>query len=153
MKPPAATRLGFALMASLMVGPALTTAQQVTPLSKRTVAVTATYTGRGAVDDAHEVLVFLFTTPTIDASSIPIKVLSIKRSGATATFLNVEPNPVYVVVVYNETGAYHGMDGPPPPGTPIFNYAPTQTGPLTPVPPGPATAIKITFNDSRRFGR
>jgi redox-regulated HSP33 family molecular chaperone len=74
MKPPAATRLGFALMASLMVGPALTTAQQVTPLSKRTVAVTATYTGRGAVDDA--------------------------------------------VVVYNETGA-----------------------------------IKITFNDSRRFGR
>ena len=36
------------------------------------VSVTVTYTGKGTVDDKHEILVFLFDHPTPTAGSMPL---------------------------------------------------------------------------------
>jgi hypothetical protein len=81
-------------------------------------AVTATYTGKGAVDATHNILVFLFAEANITAESIPITVQAVSSSGGTATFKNVTQDPVYVVMVFNEQANYTGTTGPPPPGLP-----------------------------------
>lgn len=116
------------------------------------VNVTVTYKGKGAVDATHELLVFLFTDPKIDASSRPIAVRPVKQNGGTAIFNNVLANPVYVVAVYDEKDDYDGTSGPPPDGTPIGTYTvPAAKGAAAAVVPGPKGAIKLTFDDSRRW--
>jgi hypothetical protein len=141
------------LMASGMV--AAVGAQTAAPAANAsTVTVTATYKGKGAVDAAHEILVFLFPDPKIDASSRPLAVRAVKANGGVATFTNVQTNPVYVVAVYDEKDNYDGTSGPPPDGTPMGKYAlPATKDVAAPVVPGPKGVIKLTFDDSRRFTR
>jgi hypothetical protein len=112
-------------------------------------AVTVTYTGKGAVDATHEILVFLFTNPNISAESEPVGVQTITKSGGTATFTAVPHETVYVVMVYDEKSNYDGQSGPPPVGAPIGNYG--KAGKILPVKPGSTPKIKATFDDSVRW--
>jgi len=112
------------------------------------VVVTVTYTGKGKVDDTHEILVFLFDQPTPTEGSIPLAVQTTTKSGGTVTFKDVAINPVYVVMVYDEQANYAG-DAPPPPGAPIGSYQ--KDGKPIAVTPGPDAKIKVSFDDSIRW--
>jgi hypothetical protein len=112
------------------------------------VVVTVTYTGKGKVDAAHEILVFLFDQAPPTEGSIPLGMQTTTMSGGTVTFKDVAVNPVYVVMVYDEQSNYAG-DAPPPPGAPIGSYQ--KDGKAIPVTPGPDAKIKVSFDDSVRW--
>ncbi len=113
------------------------------------VSVTVTYTGKGKVDDTHEILVFLFTQPIPTADTIPFAMQSTTKNGGTVMFKDVVQDPVYITVVYDEAANYDGQNAPPPVGTPIGAYQ--KDGKPIPVSPGPAAKIKVSFDDSRRW--
>ena len=121
----------------------------------KNVSVTVTYTGKGAVDAGHGILVFLFDTPNIGGSSQPLgNPLTVEKNGGTVTFKDVSASPVYIAVVYNETGNYNGIGGPPPVGTPVAIHSKDVKDPNSPplaVTPGAKAAVKISFSDARRF--
>jgi hypothetical protein len=112
------------------------------------VVVTVTYTGKGQVDDTHEILVFLFDHPTPTAGSEPVGTQITTKSGGTVTFKDVQVSPVYVVMVYDEKANYSGGE-PPPPGAPIGSYQ--KDGKPIPVTPGPDAKIKVSFDESVRW--
>jgi len=112
------------------------------------IVVTVTYTGKGKVDDTHEILVFLFDHPTPVAASEPLAKQVTTKSGGTVTFKDVAQDPVYVTVVYDEAANYDG-NSPPPVGAPISSYQ--KDGKPIPVKPGPTAKIKVSFDDSRRW--
>jgi hypothetical protein len=126
-------------------------ATAVLPLASQgaEVSVTVTYTGKGAVDDKHEILVFLFDHPTPTADSEPLASQATTKSGGTVTFKGVTQDPVYVVFVYDQAANYDGQSGPPPAGAPIGSYQ--KDGKPVPVKPGPAAKIKASFDDSVRW--
>ena len=89
----------------------------VIPRRAGDVVVTASYKGKGAVDEKHAILVFLFDHPTPTASSEPLAMQSIVKNGGIATFKNVAAPTVYVTLVYDEKSSYDGRSGPPPAGS------------------------------------
>ena len=113
------------------------------------VTVTVTYTGKGTVDDAHGILVFLFDHAVPTADSVPIGMQKTTKSGGTVTFKDVQATPVFVTVDYDEKSTYDGMTGPPPAGTPIGSYR--KDGKVVAVTPGPDAKIKVSFDDSVRW--
>jgi hypothetical protein len=113
------------------------------------VVVTASYMGKGAVDEKHAILVFLFDHPTPTASSEPLAMQPIVKNGGTATFKNVAAATVYVTLVYDEKSSYDGRSGPPPPGTPVGTYA--TAGKPVAVTPGPAAKVTASFDGSVRW--
>jgi hypothetical protein len=117
------------------------------------VIVTVTYRGAGIVDAKHNILVFLFNRPKIDATTQPIARVSVETNGQKAVFKSVATTPVYVAAVYNQDGGYDGMAGPPPDGTPIGFYRLDPKGDVTPVEPGVKAVISLTFDDSIRWNK
>jgi len=113
------------------------------------VVVTATYKGKGPVDEKHAIVVFLFDHPTPTAESRPLGREVIVKNGGSAKFAAVAASPVYVTVVYDEKSNYDGLGGPPPAGTPIGR--PMKDGKPVAVTPGPSTKISVTFDDSQRW--
>ena len=126
-----------------------TTLAQETKAGASDVAVTVTYKGAGTVDREHEIWVFLFDTPDLGAGSRPIATMALDKSGATATFKEVQTSPVFVAVAFDERGNYDGKLGPPPPGTPVAAYRIKDAKTSSPVKPG--ESIKISFDDSTRM--
>lgn len=118
------------------------------PQGAHEVSVTVTYTGKGKVDDSHELWVYLFDDPEIGAHSEPLAIQPIRKSGGTTTFKSVTADPVYIGVAYDENGDFDAM-GEPPVGTPIAIYG--KEGKTTPVKPGPDAKVKITFDDTVRW--
>lgn len=116
------------------------------------VAVTVNYTGKGVVDATRNILVFLFSTPTVGPNSEPLGAPQIvTKNGQTVTFNNVTTKPVYIFAIYNEKGTYDGRSGPPPAGTPIGMYG-TAKG-ATAVTPGMKTPVKLTFTGATKWGQ
>jgi hypothetical protein len=113
------------------------------------VVVTATYKGKGPVDEKHTILVFLFDHPMPTADSRPLAREVIVKNGGSAKFSAVAATPVYVTVVYDEKSNYDGTGGPPPVGTPIGR--PMKAGKPVPVMPGPDAKVSVTFDDSQRW--
>jgi hypothetical protein len=113
------------------------------------VSVTVTYTGKGKVDETHEILVFLFDHPSPTAGSMPLGVQAMTRSSGTVTFKDVAQDTVYVWVVYDEQANYDGMSGPPPAGAPIGAYE--KDGKPLAVKPGPTAKVRVSFDDSVRW--
>ncbi len=113
------------------------------------ISVTVTYKGAGTVDTTHEIWVFLFDNETIGGGSRPIDTIALTKSGDTATFKGVTVNPVYIGVAFDEGGAYDGIGGPPPLGSPIAIYRLKDAKGASPVKPG--DSVKITFDDSSRM--
>ena len=123
------------------------------PAATNDVTVTVSYTGKGPVDPKHPIIVFLFTEPNPGGGIQPIAgPQTATKNGATVTFKNVPAKQVYVTAVYSEKGDYNGIGGPPPAGTPIGMYQKDAKSAPIAVTPGPKTAVKMTFNDARRFG-
>ena len=116
------------------------------------VAVTVSYTGKGVVDATRNIVVFLFSTPTVGPNSEPLGAPQIvTKNGQTVTFNNITTKPVYIFAIYNEKGTYDGRSGPPPAGTPIGMYG-TAKG-ATAVTPGMKTPIKLTFTGATKWGQ
>ncbi len=134
----------------VLIGLTVATSAAVLPrfVQAGDVSVTVTYTGKGKVDDTHEILVFLFDHPTPAAGSMPLSMQVSTKSGGTVTFKDVATSPVYVTVVYDEAANYDGT-APPPVGAPIGAYQ--KDGKPIPVTPGPAARIKLSFDDSIRW--
>ncbi len=109
--------------------------------------VTLTYKGKGAVDDNHKLLAWLFTDATVTNDSRPVATMTSAKNGATVTFKGVPATPVYVFAAYDLKGGYDGLSGPPPPGTPTAMYRAKADTAATPVKAG-APPIAITFDDS-----
>lgn len=112
------------------------------------VKVTANYKGKGTVDGAHRVWVWLFDTPDIGPGSMPIGEMSVVKNGETAVF-EVSNDRVWVAVAYDEQGVMMG-NAPPAPGSPIGIYS-SSTGAPEPVSPGAKGAVTVTFDDSQRM--
>jgi hypothetical protein len=113
------------------------------------ITVTVAYTGKAKVDDTHEILVFLFDHAPPTTNSKPIAMEVLKKSGGAVTFKGVQGDAIYITAVYDEKANYDGLSGPPPTGTPIATYG--KAGKPIAVKPGPATKVKMSFDDSKRF--
>jgi hypothetical protein len=113
------------------------------------VVVTASYKGKGPVDEKHAILVFLFDVPTPTATSEPLAMQAVVKNGGTVTFKAVPASTVYVTLVYDEKSMYDGRSGPPPAGTPIGSYM--KAGKPVPVTPGPDAKVTVTFDDTVRW--
>ena len=111
--------------------------------------VTVEYKGPGTVDKTHQIFVWVFDTPDINANSVPLASDVITASGGAASFSGL-PKTVYLAAAFNENGTYDGTQGPPPSGTPVTIYGgmdsakPVETG-------GPDSSVAITFDDSVRM--
>jgi hypothetical protein len=125
----------------------------VIPVTSRAgdLSVTATYKGKGPVDETHEILVFLFDHPTPIATSERLGMQVVTKDGGTARFTAVAADTVYITLVYDEKSNYDGRSGPPPAGAPIGSYA--KAGRPVPVKPGPDAKVTVSFDDSRRWGQ
>ena len=145
-------RKAVAIGALLAMSAAVAASAAVIPVTRARagdVSVTATYKGKGPVDEKHAILVFLFDHPTPTAASEPLALQRIVKNGGSATFTAVAASTVYVTLVYDEKSSYDGRSGPPPPGTPIGAYV--KEGKPVPVTPGPGAKVTATFDDSRRW--
>jgi hypothetical protein len=129
---------------------ALLTVGLAAPALAADLGVTVAYTGKVPVDAKHDILVFLFADSNITADSVPLAVQNIAASGGTAVFKNVTQDPVYVVTVFDEQANYTGIGGPPPPGLPWAIYG--KGGKAIAVSPAKTPQIKMTFDDSKRWG-
>jgi hypothetical protein len=111
--------------------------------------VTATYKGKGAVDDTHEISVFLFDHPNPTGQSQPMGMQVINKNGGSTTFKGLSATPVYVIVVYDEKAIYDPTAGPPPTGTPWAAYG--KAGKPVLVTPAAGAKAAVVFDDSQRF--
>lgn len=144
----------FGTVASLhaQTKPPAATAPKPAAIAATDVAVTVNYTGKGAVDAGHSILVFLFSDPKIGPNSEPLGPPQIvQKNGQTVTFNGITTKQVYIFAIYNEKGTYDGRSGPPPAGTPVGMYG-TAKGP-TAVTPGMKTPIKLTFTGATKWGQ
>lgn len=138
-------------VASLGAAVVLTGALSIGVAAAAELAVTVSYTGKGKVDETHEILVFLFDHPMPTADSIPLAVQSIVKNGGTATFNLTAPDTVYVVMVHDEKANYDGRSGPPPQGTPIGSYS--KAGKPIAIKTAANAKVKAIFDDTRRWGQ
>jgi hypothetical protein len=114
--------------------------------------VALTYRGKGVVDEKHKLIAWMFTDPNVTSGSRPIGTETATKNGATLTFKNAPATPVYVFAVYDQTGSYDGVSGPPPPGLPYAIYKKTAKGAPTAVSAGGAP-IAFTFTDAERWDK
>lgn len=115
------------------------------------VPVTVTYKGRGIVDATHKIIVWVFTDPNVTSASRPVAHQIVTKNNETVTFKDLGASPAYLFAVYDETGKYDGVSGPPPAGIPSSLYRKTPKGAPTAVAPG--AAVKFTFDDSERWNK
>lgn len=116
----------------------------------RTLKVTIKYTGAGTVDDAHQIYLFIFDTPDIQTGPMPIGMSSTAKNESVVAIENLSASPVYVAAVFDSSGTYDGVSGPPPSGSPAAMYMVEQPGVATPIKiePGQAAEIEFVFDDS-----
>lgn len=112
--------------------------------------MTVTYKGKGTLDATHRVIVWLFADGNITSASRPIDHLYVTKNGETVTFKGVSA-PVYVFAVYDKSGGYDGVSGPPPAGLPSATYSKTPKGPPAAVKAG--TPVTFTFDDSELWAK
>jgi hypothetical protein len=111
------------------------------------VKVTVNYKGKGTVDAAHKVWVYLFDTPEIGAGSMPIDMSALDKNGSAASF-EVAASQVWVAVAFDQQGVMNG-EGPPPTGSPIGILM--LDGKPQPVIPGEKGTVTLTFDDTLRM--
>src|SRR6188508_636090 len=110
--------------------PAARPAAAATKTAPDELPVTVTYKGKGAVDASHKIIVWLFADPNITSNSRPLSPapLTATKNSETLVFKNVTTSPVYVFAVYDKTGSYDGVSGPPPAGVPSGPYRTAAKG-------------------------
>ena len=118
--------------------------------AEKSVSVKVSYTGSGAVDEHHKILVFVFDSPDfMQGGVMPIGVKAASKKEDTVTFSSLAPEKVYVAAIYDPKGEYDGISGPPPQGSSAGLYA---TDPGVPAPvkleAGKTAQIAFSFDDS-----
>lgn len=133
--------------------PAAKPAAAATKTAPDELPVTVTYKGKGAVDASHKIIVWLFADPNITSNSRPLSPapLTATKNSETLVFKNVTTSPVYVFAVYDKTGSYDGVSGPPPAGVPSGPYRTAAKG--APAAAKPGAPIKLTFDDSEPWNK
>src|SRR4051812_22156595 len=86
--------------------------------------VALTYRGKGVVDEKHKLIAWMFTDPNATSGTRPIGTETATKNGAPLTLKNAPATPVYVFAVYDQSGSYDGVSGPPP-GLPYAIYKKT----------------------------
>ena len=130
-------------------GGALHAAPFTTLVSAGTVKVTITYKGKGKVDSAHKLWVYLFDTPNIGPGSMPVGQVALEKNGTDAVFDGIAGDKVWVAVAFDENGSMMG-DAPPPTGSPIGILMGSDGTPGA-VPVGDKNAAVLTFDDTIRM--
>lgn len=115
--------------------------------SAATLKVTVHYTGKGKVDAAHKLWVWVFDTPNIGPGSMPVDQISLDKNDADASFEGLAEGKYYLAAAFDETGSMMG-DAPPPTGTPIGILGMASGAPTAVSPKDPAV---LTFDDSMRM--
>ena len=131
-------------------------AQQPKPEEKaapRTLKLKLNYKGTGTVDAKHHIIVFLFDSPDfVQGGVMPMASGNGEAKDAVVTFSDLSTSPVYAVAVYDPTGEYDGMSGPPPSGSSMGVYGKT---PGTPDPikcePGKVAEAELVFDDTAKM--
>jgi hypothetical protein len=151
-------RRSFALLASTLavvfaVGSLAPSTAAITTTAARPgeLNLTITYKGKGAVDDTHEIFVWVFDNPNISGTSQPIAAGVLKKNGDVVKFADLAVTPVYVAVAYDEKGDYDGKSAPPP-GTPVAVYTTDASGTPAPIDVKETANVTMTFDDSFRMG-
>jgi hypothetical protein len=117
-----------------------------------TLEVHITYTGSGTVDDSHKLNVALWDTPDFvkpgGNPTMPIGSAQVTSKSGTATFKDIQKNPVFVSMGYDPTGKWDQQSDPPA-GTSLGVYGkePGVPDPIKLV-PGMTTKISATLDDS-----
>jgi hypothetical protein len=139
--------LGLLAVGLVLTMPARPVAAQAQAAGK--LKVTVNYTGQGTVDKTHQLIVWLFDTPDINAQSTPLATDVITENNGSDSFSGL-PKTVYIAAAYNEKGDYDGTSGPPPAGTPVTIYGGegTATGVAT---GGDDAAVTVAFDGSMRM--
>ncbi len=122
----------------------------------KTLKVTVSYEGKGKVDKAHGIYLFLFNTPDFVQNAggvMPIAFQSVFSNGDTVTFSGLAAENVYLTAAYDEGGTYNIAAGPPPSGSPVALYKPGDPQPPTAIKleEGKAAEIKFSFDESIRM--
>jgi hypothetical protein len=124
-------------------------AQEKAPAA-RTLKVKLKYTGSGTVDEKHRIFVFLFDTPDFikGENAMPIAFGSGAAKDATVTVSDIATSPVYLIAIYDPTGAYEGMSKPPSGASlAIYGKTPGEPGPIA-IEAGKTTEIDVPFDDT-----
>jgi hypothetical protein len=141
-------RRGVALAALLAVGVVGSSSVSARAASGAAgeVKVTVKYTGKGDVDDRHRLWVWIFDSPNIGASSMPIGETSVDTNGGVAVFDGISASQVWIAAAYDVHGGFAGM-APPPSGSPASTYG-MASGAPAPVTPGENGAVTLAFDDT-----
>jgi hypothetical protein len=126
-------------------------AQTAAAAKSTDVPVTVSYKGKGTVDATHKIIVWVFADPNITSASRPVTHQIVTKNNDVITFKDLGTAPAYLFAVYDGTGGYDGVSGPPPHGLPSGFYRKTPKGAPTPVTPG--TPARLTFDDSERWNK
>lgn len=113
------------------------------------VTVAARYTGPGTVDAKHRLWVWVFDTPDVGSTAVPIASASQSANGEPVTIDGLEAGRVWIVVGYDSRGGSDGSTRPPS-GTPIGIYG-VPEGPPAAVSPAERPLVTLAFDDSLRI--
>lgn len=142
-----AGRLAAALLIAVILAPA--PVPSAAAAEAGSVTVTVHYTGKGAVDENHRLWVWLFDTPDIGPSAMPIREESVASNGGDVTFRGVSEARVWIAVSFDERGGSAGNQ-PPVSGSPIGIYS-VDGGPPSAVEPADDARAVVTFDDALRM--
>ena len=112
--------------------------------------VTATYRGKGTVSEKNKIFVFLFDHPNPTANSQPLGMQMITRNGGSAVFTGLSQPAVYIVLVYDPSGAYDGRGGPPAIGSPWGVHS--KAGVPVKVEPAKTRKVMAVLTDAQKWG-
>jgi hypothetical protein len=142
----------YLTLSALLLASTAALAQDKAPAT-RTLNVKLHYTGSGAVDDKHHIIVFLFDSPDfIKGGSMPISGKDTTSKDGTVTFTDLGTSPVYASAVYDPNGEYDGQSGPPPSGSSLGLYSkdPGQPAAVN-IEPGKTADIELSFDDTAKM--
>jgi hypothetical protein len=117
-----------------------------------TLEVHLSYTGSGAVDEAHKLYVAVWDSPDFvkeGANAItPIAAMRVMSKSGTATFEDIHKTPVFLSMAYDATGKWDGKSDPPS-GTSLGLYS-KEPGVPAPIDlePGKKTKVAAELDDS-----
>lgn len=110
--------------------------------------VTVHYTGPGAVDAHHGLVVVVLDSPEVTSPATRILGMRyLTANGASASFADLEAGEVFVFAMYDETGGYTGVGGPPGP----IGFIAGDEGAPAPVSLRNVPRVTLTFDDARRM--
>lgn len=144
----AALYIGAAFLVTAGMAPVAATSRAAMA-SSGAVRITVHYKGQGAVDARHKIWIWVFDTPDIGPTAMPIREESLAVNGGSITVEGLSPDRVWIAVGYDERGDSTG-NTPPASGSPIGIYS-TGGGSPTAIATADRAEAVVAFDDSLRM--